>query len=42
MPRIKSRLDTAAPAFLANVEHHRALTADLRAQVARAAEGGGP
>jgi 3-methylcrotonyl-CoA carboxylase beta subunit len=42
MPRIKSRLDTAAPAFQANVEHHRALAADLRAQVARTAEGGGP
>jgi len=42
MPRIKSRLDTAAPAFQANVEHHRALAADLRAQVACAAEGGGP
>jgi 3-methylcrotonyl-CoA carboxylase beta subunit len=41
MPRIKSRLDTGSPAFKANVEHHRALAEDLRAQVARVAEGGG-
>ena len=41
MPRIKSRLDTGSPAFQANAEHHRALVADLREQVARIAEGGG-
>ena len=41
MPRIKSRLDTASPAFLANAAHHRALAAQLRAEVARVAEGGG-
>ncbi|HXF77920.1 MAG TPA: carboxyl transferase domain-containing protein [Usitatibacter sp.] len=42
MPRIKSRLDTSSPAFQANAAHHRALVDDLRAQVARVAEGGGP
>src|SRR6266446_3263953 len=42
MPRIKSKLDTAGPAFKANAEHHRALAEDLRRQVARAGEGGGP
>jgi len=42
MPTIKSRLDTGSPAFQANVEHHRALAADLRERVARVAEGGGP
>ncbi len=41
MPTIKSRLDTGSPAFLANVEHHRALAANLRERVARVAEGGG-
>jgi 3-methylcrotonyl-CoA carboxylase beta subunit len=41
MPRIKSKLDTGAAAFQANVAHHRALAEDLRAQVARIAEGGG-
>ncbi|HEX4782056.1 MAG TPA: carboxyl transferase domain-containing protein, partial [Usitatibacter sp.] len=41
MPRIKSRLDTLSPAFLANAAHHRGLAEDLRAQVARVAEGGG-
>jgi 3-methylcrotonyl-CoA carboxylase beta subunit len=41
MPRIPTRLDTSSPAFLANVEHHRALVADLREQVAKVAEGGG-
>src|SRR6478735_4870666 len=42
MPQIKSRLDTASPAFLENAAHHRALAEDLRKQVARLAEGGGP
>ncbi len=42
MPTIKSRLDNGSPAFQANVEHHRALAADLRERVARVAEGGGP
>jgi 3-methylcrotonyl-CoA carboxylase beta subunit len=41
MPAIKSRLDPGSPAFRANAEHHRALLEDLRAQVARVAEGGG-
>jgi 3-methylcrotonyl-CoA carboxylase beta subunit len=41
MPRIKSKLDTAGAAFTANARHHRALVDDLRAQVARIAEGGG-
>jgi 3-methylcrotonyl-CoA carboxylase beta subunit len=41
MPRIKSRLDPASPAFRANAAHHRALAEDLRTQVARVAEGGG-
>jgi len=42
MPAIRTRLDPASPEFHANAEHHRALAADLRAQVARVAEGGGP
>ena len=42
MPVIKSRLDTGSPAFAANAAHHRALAEDLRAQVARISEGGGP
>jgi 3-methylcrotonyl-CoA carboxylase beta subunit len=42
VPIIKSRLDTGSPAFAANAAHHRALAEDLRAQVARVAEGGGP
>jgi 3-methylcrotonyl-CoA carboxylase beta subunit len=41
MPRIKSRLGTGSPDFQANADHHRALAEDLRAQVARIAEGGG-
>jgi 3-methylcrotonyl-CoA carboxylase beta subunit len=42
VPTIKSRLDTGSPAFKANAAHHRALADELRAEVARAAEGGGP
>src|SRR6478735_11182035 len=42
MPQIKSRLDTASPAFLENAAHHRALAEDLRKHVAKLAEGGGP
>ncbi len=42
MPLIKSRLDPSDAAFRANVDHHRALAEDLRRQVARIAEGGGP
>ena len=42
MPVIKSRLDPGAPAFQANVRHHRSLAEELRRQVARIAEGGGP
>src|SRR4051812_24439001 len=41
MPRIRTRLDVSSPAFLENAAHHRALAADLHAQVARVAEGGG-
>jgi 3-methylcrotonyl-CoA carboxylase beta subunit len=41
MPRIKSRLDTSAPAFAENAAHHRALAEDLRMRIARVAEGGG-
>ncbi|HYC36620.1 MAG TPA: carboxyl transferase domain-containing protein [Usitatibacter sp.] len=41
MPRIKSRLDTSAPAFAGNAAHHRALAEDLRRQAAAVAEGGG-
>jgi 3-methylcrotonyl-CoA carboxylase beta subunit len=41
MPRIKSRLDTASAEFKAAAAHHRGLADDLRAQVARIAEGGG-
>ncbi|QJR10850.1 Methylmalonyl-CoA carboxyltransferase 12S subunit [Usitatibacter rugosus] len=42
MPVIRSRLDPSSPAFTANTEHHRALTEDLRSQVAKVSEGGGP
>src|SRR4051812_31183323 len=42
MPQIRSRLDTSAPAFEENAAHQQSLVADLRAQVARVAEGGGP
>src|SRR5687768_16894811 len=42
MPRIPTRLDASSPAYAANVAHHRALADDLRAQVARVADGGGP
>ena len=42
MPRIASRLDPRSPAFEENAAHHRALAADLRAQVAKVSEGGGP
>jgi 3-methylcrotonyl-CoA carboxylase beta subunit len=42
MPQIKSRLDTASPAFQENAAHHRALAEDLRSQVTRISEGGGP
>jgi 3-methylcrotonyl-CoA carboxylase beta subunit len=41
MPTIKSRLDTGADTFKANAEHHRTLMEDVRARVARVAEGGG-
>ena len=42
MPRIPTRIDPSSPDFAANVAHHRALAEDLRAQVARVADGGGP
>ena len=41
MPILRTRLDVAGEAFLANAAHHRALAADLRDKVARVAEGGG-
>ena len=41
MPRIRSKLDPASPAFLENAAHHRALAEALRQQVARIAQGGG-
>ncbi len=41
MPRIRTRLDPNAPEFRANAEHHRALADELRAHVARVAQGGG-
>jgi 3-methylcrotonyl-CoA carboxylase beta subunit len=41
MPRIASRLDPRSPGFEENAAHHRALAADLRAQVAKVSEGGG-
>jgi 3-methylcrotonyl-CoA carboxylase beta subunit len=42
MPRIPTRLDPRSPAFEENAAHHRSLAADLRAQVAKVSEGGGP
>jgi 3-methylcrotonyl-CoA carboxylase beta subunit len=42
MPAIRSRLDTASPAFQANADHLRALTAELRERAARVEQGGGP
>ena len=42
MPTIKTRLDPGSPAFQANAQHHRALAAELRGEVAKASEGGGP
>src|SRR6478752_4482524 len=42
MPRIRSKLDSASPAFKENAAHHRALAEDLRKQVSQVSEGGGP
>jgi 3-methylcrotonyl-CoA carboxylase beta subunit len=42
MPQLRTRLDTGSAAFRENADHMRALAEDLRAQVARVAEGGGP
>ncbi len=42
MPQLRSRLDTGSAAFRANAEQLKALARDLREQVARVAEGGGP
>jgi 3-methylcrotonyl-CoA carboxylase beta subunit len=42
MEPIASRLDPKSSEFLANSEHHRALAAELRAQLAAARQGGGP
>ena len=41
MPHIKTRLDTASPAFAANAEQMRAVVAELHAHTAKVAEGGG-
>ena len=41
MPHIQSRLDSRSPQFAANREQMQALVADLKAKVARIAEGGG-
>ena len=41
MPLIQSRLDSRSPQFAANREQMQALVADLKAKVARIAEGGG-
>ncbi len=41
MPALKSKIDAGSPAFQANAQATKALVADLRAQVARVAEGGG-
>ena len=41
MPLITSRLDSRSPQFAANREQMQALVADLKAKVARIAEGGG-
>jgi 3-methylcrotonyl-CoA carboxylase beta subunit len=42
MPRLVSRIDTGSDAFRANDAHMKALVDDLRARVARVANGGGP
>ena len=42
MPRLTSKIDPGSEAFRANAEHLKALVEDLRAQVGRAAQGGGP
>ena len=41
MPLIQSRLDSRSPQFSANRAQMQALVADLKAKVARIAEGGG-
>jgi 3-methylcrotonyl-CoA carboxylase beta subunit len=41
MPRLKSKLDTASPAFVANAEQMRAVVGELHAHTAKVAEGGG-
>jgi 3-methylcrotonyl-CoA carboxylase beta subunit len=42
VPTIKTRLDRESPAFQSNAAHHRALVDELRTEVARVSEGGGP
>ena len=42
MPAIRTRLDPGSPDFKANSEHHRALAQDLKREVSRVSEGGGP
>lgn len=41
MPVLSSALDPRSPEFQANADYHRELVAELRARLARAAEGGG-
>ena len=42
MPALKSRIDTGSSAYAANAQAMETLVADLRAQVAKISEGGGP
>ncbi|APV51243.1 methylcrotonoyl-CoA carboxylase [Betaproteobacteria bacterium GR16-43] len=42
MPILKSKIDSGSPAFAENAKAMSALVEDLRAQVAKASEGGGP
>jgi 3-methylcrotonyl-CoA carboxylase beta subunit len=42
MPAIRTRLDSGSPEFKANTGHHRALAEDLKREVAKVSEGGGP
>ena len=41
MPQLKTKLDTASPAFTANASHMRGLVDELRANTEKVAQGGG-
>ena len=41
MPQLKSKLDTASPAFTANAAQMRSLVDELNANTAKVAHGGG-